>query len=60
LLRWNAFLVLDFGLDVGDRVVWLNVQGDGLACKRLDENLHGTTAESQNKVKSGFLLDVVV
>lgn len=35
-----AFLVLDLGLDVLDRVGWLDLQGDGLAGEGLDENLH--------------------
>jgi len=61
LLLWrDAFLILDFCLHVGDRVVGLDVQSDSLSSERLDENLHGTTAESEDKVKSGFLLNVVV
>ena len=41
LVRRDAFLVLDLGLDVFDGVGWLDVQGDGLACQCLNENLHG-------------------
>lgn len=40
LIRRDAFLVLNFLLDVFDRVTWLSLQGDCLACERLDENLH--------------------
>ena len=39
LIRWNSFLVLDLGLDVLDRVGSLNIKGDGLSGKGLDENL---------------------
>jgi len=60
LLIWrDALLVLDLGLDIFDGVSWLNVKGDGLSGQSLDENLH-TTSESEDEMKSGFLLDVVV
>ncbi len=40
LLFWkDAFLVLDLGLDIVDGVRRLGVQGDRLACQRLDEDL---------------------
>merc|ERR1712217_973679 len=42
LLRWDSFLVLDLCLDVLDGVVRLDVQGDRLSRKGLDEDLHGT------------------
>jgi len=32
LIRWNAFLVLDLGLDVVNGVGWLDIKSDGLAC----------------------------
>merc|ERR1712173_186170 len=60
LLRGDSFLVLDLGLDIGDRVIGLNVQGNRLSREGLDENLHGSSSESQNKVEGRFLLDVVV
>ena len=41
LLVWrNAFLVLDFGLYVFDRVRGFDLDGDGLAGEGLDEDLH--------------------
>jgi len=40
LIRGDALLVLDLGLDVIDRVIGLNLQGDVLACESADENLH--------------------
>ena len=60
LLIWgNTFLVLDLGLDVFNRVGLLDVEGDGLSRKGLDEDLH-TTSESEDQMESGLLLDVVV
>ena len=41
LLIWgDAFLVLDFGLDIFDRVGGFDFEGDGLAGEGLDEDLH--------------------
>jgi len=59
LVRWDAFLVLDLGLHIFDGVGWFNIKGDGLTSEGLDENLH-TTAESEDEMESGLLLDVVV
>jgi hypothetical protein len=59
LIGGDALLVLDLGLDILNSVRRLNIEGDGLAGKSLDEDLH-TTAESEDQVKSGLLLDVVV
>merc|ERR1719210_286845 len=61
LLLWrNSFLVLDLGFYILDRVVWFHVQSDGFSCEGLDKDLHGTTAKSKHKVKSGLLLDVII
>jgi len=60
LLRRNSFFVLDLGFHVGDRVIWLDVQSDGLSRKGLDEDLHGTTSKAEDKMEGRFLLDVVV
>merc|ERR1719409_2407952 len=59
LIRGNAFFVLDFGFHILDGVGSLHVEGDGLACQSLDEDLH-TTAQAQNQVQSRFFLDVVI
>merc|ERR1719163_2363794 len=59
LIWWNTFLVLDLGLDVFNAVCWLNIEGDGLSSKSLDEDLH-TTSKSKNQVEGRFFLDVVV
>ena len=59
LIGGDALLVLDLGLDVLNGVRRLNIEGDGLASQSLDEDLHAT-AKSEDQVKSGLLLDVVV
>ena len=60
LLVWgNTFLVLDLGLDVVNGIARLNLEGDGLSSKCLDEDLH-TSSKTKNEVKSGLFLDVVV
>jgi hypothetical protein len=41
LVRWDALLVLDFGLDVVDGVARLNVQSNSLTREGFYENLHG-------------------
>jgi len=60
LLRGDALLVLDLGLDVGDGIVGLDIEGDRLTGESLDEDLHGTTAEAEHQVERGLFLDVVV
>ena len=40
LIRRDAFLVLDLGLDVVDAVVGLAFEGDVLASEGADEDLH--------------------
>ena len=59
LVGRDTLLVLDLGLDVLDGVGGLDLEGDGLAGESLDEDLH-STAETEDEVKGGFLLDVVV
>merc|ERR1712174_37683 len=60
LLWWNSFLVLDLGFHIGDRVIWLDIQGDRLSREGLDEDLHGTTAKAKDKMEGRLLLSVVV
>ena len=45
LVRGDALLVLDLGLDVFNGVARLDLQRDGLAGQRLDENLHLEASE---------------
>merc|ERR1712127_856047 len=59
LIGRDALLVLDLGLDVVDGVRGLDLKGDGLAGKGLNEDLH-TTTETEDEMESGLLLDVVV
>ena len=59
LIWWDTFLILDLGFDVLNGISWLDIEGDGLASESLDEDLH-TSSESQDEMKSGLLLDVVV
>jgi len=59
LIRGDTLLILDLGLDVLNGVSGLNIKSDGLTSQGLDEDLH-TTSESQHKMESGLLLDVVV
>ncbi len=59
LIRWDALLVLDLGLDVADGVRRLDIEGDGLARQGLHEDLH-TTTKTQHKMEGGLLLGVVV
>ena len=55
----DTFFILDFGLDSLNGVSGLHFQGDGLAGEGLHEDLH-TTAQSEDQVEGGLLLDVVV
>merc|ERR1712023_523744 len=59
LIRWNALLVLDLLLHVLDRVAGLHVERDGLARKRLNEDLHAA-AQAEHEVERRLLLNVVV
>merc|ERR1712007_28223 len=59
LVRRNALLVLDLRLHVVNRVGRLHLQGDGLASKCLDKNLHAAT-QTQHQVQRRLLLNVVV
>ena len=43
LVRRDAFLVLNLGLDVFNGVRRFDIKGDGLASQSLDEDLHSTT-----------------
>merc|ERR1711863_151974 len=59
LVRGNALLVLDLGLHILDGVRGLDLEGDGLACEGLHEDLH-TSPKTENEMEGGLLLDVVV
>ena len=59
LIRGDALLVLDLGLDVVDGVRGLHVERDGLAGQGLDKDLH-SSAKTKHQVQGRLLLDVVV
>ena len=59
LIWWDSFFILDFGLHVFDGVCWFDIKSDGFSSEGLNEDLH-TSSESENQVKSGLLLDIVV
>ena len=59
LVRGDALLVLDLRLDIVDGVRRLDLEGDRLAGEGLDEDLH-STAETEDEMEGGLLLDVVV
>jgi len=59
LVRGDSFLVLDLGLHGLDGVGSLDLKGNGLSGESLDEYLHSST-KTEDQVKGGFLLDVVV
>merc|ERR1711962_1209817 len=60
LLIWrDALLVLDLGLHVLNGIGWFHLEGDGFTGQCLHKDLH-TSSQSQDKVKGGLLLDVVV
>ena len=59
LIRRDALLVLNLGLDVVDGVAGLHVESNRLAGERLDKDLHSTT-ETEDQVEGRLLLDVVI
>ena len=59
LVGRDTLLVLDLRLDVVNRIGGLDFESDSLPGESLDEDLHAST-ETENKVKGGLLLDVVV
>jgi uncharacterized protein with ATP-grasp and redox domains len=59
LVRRNTFLVLNLSLDVLNGVGGLNLEGNGLTSKGLDEDLH-TTTKAEDQMKGRLLLDVVI
>jgi len=60
LLVWrNSFFVLDLCFDVLDGVGWFNIKSDSFSGQSLDEDLH-TTTKSEDKMKCGLFLDVVI
>ena len=59
LVGRDAFFVLDLRLHIVDRVRRLNLEGDCLTREGFDKDLH-TATETEDKVKSRLLLDIVI
>ena len=55
----RAFSYLDLSLNILDGVGRFHLQSNGLSSKCLDKDLH-SSPQSEDKMKSGLLLDVVV
>ena len=49
LVRGDALLVLNLGLDILDVITWLNLQGYGLPSQSLHKNLHLCTMSAGYK-----------
>merc|ERR1712039_473596 len=60
LLRWDTFFILNLCLHILDGVIRFHIEGDRLSGQGLDENLHGTTSQSQHQIQGGFLLNVII
>merc|ERR1719183_374669 len=59
LVRWNALLILDLGLNIVNGIRSLHVKRDRFAGQSFDEDLH-TTTEAENQMQSTFFLNVVI
>merc|ERR1712004_428186 len=59
LIWWNAFLVLDFSLDIFNGVRGFDFKSDGLSGQSLDKDLH-TASKSEDEMESRLFLDVVI
>ena len=57
LIGRDALFVLDFRLDVVDRVRRFNLEGNRLASQSLDKDLH-TSAKAEDEMERRFLLDI--
>ena len=55
----DAFLVLNFRLDVFDSVAGLDFESDGFSRQGFDENLHATS-KTKDQMKGRLFLDVVI
>ena len=40
LIRWDAFFVLDLGLDIFNGVGWFDIKSDSLTSESFNEDLH--------------------
>ena len=49
----SGIFVFDLGLDIGCRIGYLDVQGDGHGCGRIDDDLHGSAEAKCNRCWGG-------
>ncbi len=56
LIRRDALLLLNLALDILDRVVGLDFEGNGLASKCFDEDLHRSTPNRETKTTHAVML----
>ena len=54
LVRWNSLLVLDLGLHIVDRIARLNLKGNSLTGKRLDEAMDFASVWCRGVAKGGL------
>ncbi len=59
LIRQDSLLVLNLRFQVIDRIQRFHLQSDRLSGQGLHEDLH-PSAQTENQVKRGFFLDVVI
>merc|ERR1719466_742671 len=60
LLVWgNSFFVLDLCLHIFNGIRWFHLQSNSFSGEGLDKDLH-SSSETENKMKSALLLDVVI
>jgi len=59
LIRGDALLVLDLGLDIVDRVTGLDFQSDGFSSECLDKDLHASS-KAKDEMEGRLLLDVII
>ena len=59
LVRGDTLLVLDLSLHIVDGVRRLDLEGDRFSRQGLDDDPH-PTAETENRVKGGLLLNVII
>ena len=52
LVWWNTFLILNLGLNIVNRVTWLDVQSDGLSSQGFNENLIKVEVTVSGKAKT--------
>ena len=60
LVAWDAFLVLNLSLDSLDGVLGLDIKGDGLASKGLNEDLHELCCACGKSWLLCFIIELII